>query len=359
VTKVDETTVLLELSAPYAPLPVALGNRYMRVIKAGTTDFTDPVGTGPYMYEAHTPGQSFTATRNDDYWGTPAPYERIESQNVPDPSSRVEALMASEVDAVETISYAQIPTVEQSDAHELVLLDDQNIPAVDLDLTVEPFNDPRVVEAIKLALDRDQLIETVFNGYGNVGYDTPVPASDPRFPQDLAAPERDLERARDLLAEAGFPDGFETEFFVSEVGPSMREFGAAISQQLSEVGIDFTINQWPEATFWDNVWLSKSTSTPLYIRRHPDEILTYLATCEGPWNGTHWCNEEFDAAVEGARAELDAEAQKEFYATAITLSSQEDGHLIPVTAPLVAATADNAPLGTSVISLIDFAPDTE
>jgi peptide/nickel transport system substrate-binding protein len=354
VEAVDESTVRLTLSSPYAFIPVALGNRYMRVIKAGADNFDEPVGTGPYVFEAHTPGQSLSVVRNEDYWGETAQFARIDSENIPEASSRVAALMAGNADAVESIDYSQVPTVEDSDDHQLVVLENTYIPAVDLDLSVEPFDDPRVVKAIKLSLDREQLIETVFQGQGSVGYDTPVASSDPRFASDMPEPARDLEEARRLLAEAGYPDGFSHEFFVSPVGPSMLEFGVAVSEQLADAGIDFKVRQWPEATFWDNVWLSKSTSTPIYIRRHPDEILTYLATCEGPWNGTSWCDEDFDAAVEGARSILDEDAQNEEYAAAQRLHSEGGGHLMPAFTHLVAGASQDAPIGTSPISLIDF-----
>lgn len=354
VVAVDKSTVRLALSAPYAFIPVALGNRYMRVIKQGATDFTRPVGTGPFVFKAHSPGQSFSVTRNANYWAGAPKVDGINSSNIPDDSARLQALLAGNVHVVEGIQYSQVPSIKSSSSHTLVVLQNAYIPTVEVDLTAGPFKDPRVVTALKLAIDRKQLVDIVFQGLGSVGYDTPIPSNDFFFDESLPQPTRDVERAKFLLRQAGYPT-LEQEFVVSPIAASMVDFGVAVQQQLQEAGMRIQLRQWPASTYWDDVWLKASMNAPIYIRRHPDEIMTYLATSKGPWNGTHWANSDFDSAIKNARGTLDRTQQKSFYATAQELESKQDGHIMPVFSHLVAARANSAAgVDTNFISLLDF-----
>jgi peptide/nickel transport system substrate-binding protein len=329
VKAVDKSTVQLSLSSPYGFIPQYLGNPFMRVIKKDTTDFTNPVGTGPFVFKSWQPGQSFEATANRNYWGG-APKVDISIIGIPDDSARLAALMADDVDVLERLVHTQISTIQKDARFDLYVLKDTTLAVVDMDLKVAPFNDPRVVAALKAAVDREQIVRTAYYGQASIGYDHVIPSSDPMFDTSQPKPVRDVAKAKSLLSQAGHSSGLDLEFIVSPLPNSqLPEVAAALQQQWKEAGINVKLTQWPAATFYDNVWLKK----PFYIyplsRRLPDTTLGYTSITNGRWNATHYSNPEVDKAIEGARATANIDEQKRFYAKAQQLLAAGDGRVIP------------------------------
>jgi len=354
----DDFTVRFDLERPFVFFPNPLGTRNSRIFKDGYTseDFgTNPIGTGPFTFQSFVPGESFSAVRFENYWQEGKPFlDEIQLKNIPEAASKLEALLTGDVDLIDNIEYASSRALEGTD-YEPLALTDAAWHAMICDTRVEPFTDPRVIEAMKLALDRQQVVDVVYAGFASIAADSTIPVSDPNFPRDLQPRQRDLEAARALLAEAGFVDGLEIPHpLISVFGFGTNNLAAVLKEQLAEAGITISLQE-GGPTFWDTVWQKEPFYIPDYNRRHPSEVFPLISVTDaGQWM-THWSDSEFDAAVQAAAETTDFEVQKENYAEAIRLQSANDGIIVPAYAPRLHAKAKRLQgVAPNFVSFFDF-----
>lgn len=336
----DDRTVRFALDKKYVFFPNAMATQFARIYRAGTTDFAKPVGTGPFVFESFTPGQSFAATRFDKYWGDAPKVERVDVINYADEATRLSALINGDVDVLFDLATASAPEV--SAAKGLTIIEDKDAQwiAVALDTTVAPFNNPDVVRAIKMAVDRDRVIKVGLGGYGNLGYDEPIAAVDFFF-ADLPQPKYDPDAAKDLLVKAGHGNGLKLPTLEVFDLPLITNVALIVQQQLKAVGIQFDIKRVSQATYYDTSWLKSPFYSNTYARRNADEILELCFTSDGDWNMSKRKDPEIDAAIEAAAKTTDIEKQKKHYAVAAKLIAERDSTVIPVQASRLTAVAAN------------------
>lgn len=358
ITADGDMTVRFDLERPFVFFPNPLGTRNSRIFKNGYTneDFaTNPVGTGPFKYQSFVPGESFSANRFENYWQDGKPLlDEIQLKNIPEAASKLEALLTGDVDLIDNIEFASSRALEGTDFEPLAL-QDAAWHAMICDTRVEPFTDPRVIEAMKLALDRQQVVDVVYAGFASIAADSTIPVSDPNFPADLQPRGRDLDAARALLAEAGYADGLEiTHPLISVFGFGTSNLAAVLKEQLAEAGITISLQE-GGPTFWDTVWQKEPFYIPDYNRRHPSEVFPLISiTDAGQWM-THWSDPDFDAAVQAAAQTTDFEVQKENYGEAIRLQSAHDGIVLPAYAPRLHAKAKRLQgVVPNFVSFFDF-----
>jgi peptide/nickel transport system substrate-binding protein len=357
ITALDDKTVQFVLESPFVFFPNPLGTRNARIFKAGATAetlATSPNGTGPFRFEAFSPGESFSASKFENYWQEGKPYlDRIEIKNIPEAASKLEALLTGDVHLIDNIEYASSRVLQGE--FEAMPLSDGAWHGVICDVRVEPFSDPRVITAMKMALDRQQVVDIVYAGFATVAADSTIPLSDPYFPSDLLPRERDLEGAKALLAEAGYPDGLEIPHpLLTVFGFGTNNLAAVLKEQWAEAGITISIQE-AGPTFWDTVWMKEPFYIPDFNRRHPAEIFPLVSVTDaGQWM-THWSDEEFDAAVASAAQSTDFAVQQEHYGRAIRLQSEHDGIILPAYAPRLHAKAANLQgVWPNFVSFFDF-----
>ncbi len=197
----------------------------------------NPIGTGPYTLEEWVKGERVVLQRYPDFWGETPAIQSLVFRAVPDASTRVAELLAGSADIITGVSSELAPTVESSEkAHVSKVRSGRNAYVV-LDQRQPPFDDVRVRQAMNYAVNVDEIIEFVMGGlaYRSAG---PLASANFGFDPDLAPYPYDPERARELLAEAGYPNGFEIDF---SYGPGRwvkdGEVAEAIAAQLATVGI--------------------------------------------------------------------------------------------------------------------------
>jgi peptide/nickel transport system substrate-binding protein len=327
IRAVGDKTVRFTLDKKYVFFPNAMATRFARIYKAGTKDFAQPVGTGPFAYESFKPGQSFAASRYDKYWGGAPGANRVEVINYAQESTRLSAFIDGDVDVMLELATSSVPDVVAKKG--LTILEEKNaqwIPLA-LDTTVAPFNNPDVVRAIKLAVDRERVIKIGLGGYGTLGYDEPIPAEDPLF-GGLPQPKFDPGAARDLLARAGHGKGLTLPALTVLDLPAVISMTLVLQQQLKDVGIQFDIKRESQATYWDDSWLKKPFYSNTYQRRSPDEILKLCFSSNGDWNMSKKKDPEIDAAINAAANTTDVEVQKKQYAIAQRLIAEHDSTVI-------------------------------
>jgi peptide/nickel transport system substrate-binding protein len=205
--------------------------------EAVARDRVPGVGTGPYRLERWTPGKEFELTRNANYWGAPAPFESARFAIVPDDAERVARVERGEADVADNVPLEAFERLERRPDLRLVVGTGHRVLFLALRADRKPFADPRVREAVELALDRRELVDRVLLGRARPAFQLLPPTVVGHDPA-LAPTATDRERARRLLAEAGYPEGFPLRLD----GPNNRYVRdaailAELARQLGSVGI--------------------------------------------------------------------------------------------------------------------------
>ncbi len=245
VEVVDDYTVRISTAQPFAPLLTHLAHPATAILneKAVTEGGEDygqnPVGTGPFKFVSWTTGDNIVLERFDDYWGTDALVKQVTFRAIPDNSVRTIQLETGELDIAYDIQPSDVARVEADP--NLVLQRDANLSTtyVGFNLDKEPFDDVRVRQAINYAIDMEAVVNTVYAGVG-------APAKGPLGPnvfgsnQDLVGYGQDVEKAKELLAEAGFADGFSATLWTNE-NQQRIDIATIVQEQLDAVGIEITV----------------------------------------------------------------------------------------------------------------------
>ncbi|MCK4976309.1 MAG: hypothetical protein KAS36_05225, partial [Anaerolineales bacterium] len=179
----------------------------------------------------------------------------------------------------------------------------------------EPGDDPKVIEAFKLATDRDAIFALVTQGYGAVGRDSPIgPLYSAYYTEDTPIPARDVEAARQLLAEAGYPDGLTLDLHTPDTG-NRPDLAVVLKEQWAKAGIDVNVLVEPESVYYgDDGWLEVDLGiTGWGSRPYPQFYLDVMLVCDAKWNESHFCDEEFDELAKIAGTTLDEDERVEAY----------------------------------------------
>lgn len=290
---------------------------YNSIIVPADFDLAKPVGTGPFMLESFTAAQSTVLRRNPHYWGDDGPYlDEVTLLNFNDTDALINALLSNQVDAV-----AQIPPalVEVLEADERInILDSETGAYLPFTMRVdrEPFDDARVREAFRLAVDREGMVEQVLSGRGTVGNDM-YAVFDAAYPADLPQRTQDIAAARQLLAEAGYPDGVDVELVTAPIQSGVVEAAQVFAEQVAEAGIRVKINRMDLTAYWTDYLNYDFSQTFWYTRSFLPQTLAGMLP-DAPFNETGWDDPEFIALIEEARAETDDARRDE-----LTRSAQE------------------------------------
>jgi peptide/nickel transport system substrate-binding protein len=326
IEKVDEYTVKLHLSAAQIAVPEHLYHYPAQIMNHRTFegDFVKtPVGTGPFTLEEFTPGERVVlkARKDPPYWrngddGEPLPYlDEIVYIDMGDESSaHVTAFQGEQVDVI------SIPRVE----HYLALRDDptaQIVPVKTAQTRVlrmrvdkEPWTDNRVRMALKLCQDRTKILEGAYYGEGVEGSDCHVSPIHPAY-AEVPIPAYDPEKAKALLAEAGYENGLTVELNVGEGWGDTVTYAQILQQDAAPAGFDIEIQTMPVSAYWD-IWTECDLGITAWTHRSLGTMvlgLAYVCDEEGkpvPWNETRWCDEEFTKQLDKARATLDVEERR-------------------------------------------------
>jgi peptide/nickel transport system substrate-binding protein len=160
--------------------------------------------------------------------------------------------------------------------------------------------------------------------------DIPLPPDDPFFPPDLGVREQDPEKAKSLLASAGYPDGLDVELFTSQVYSAMPNLAEAFAQSAKAAGVRAKVKQWPPATYWDEVWLKKPLYTSYWQLRYPPDDLWFMYGTEAFSNETRRGYKEIDDLYTKALATADADEQKKYVQEGHLIAADKMGHILPV-----------------------------
>ena len=325
----DATTVVITLSTPFADMPLQLMDYRLRMIPEGSGDdiAATGIGTGPFKVEKFDAQGTTILVANMDYYEGPPGVERMEVIGIADGQARLQALLGGQIDMERGITAQQRVMLDSSDKFNIQAIPTGNWRGLVFRTDVEPFSDVRVRQAVRLAADRQGLVDLVVGGGGIVACDTPVEPND-QYRADIDCPQ-DIEKAQALLAEAGFEDGIDVEVHVATLEPTWPILAEAYQQQAAKAGIRVSINQVPSDGFWSEVWMKKDVSATRWNERPADQALHEIYLSTAKWNESYFKDESFDALLADARRELDFDKRKALYVQAQEYLWENAGTLIP------------------------------
>lgn len=208
-------------------------------------------GTGQFVMETWNHGESLVATKNEDYWQDDYPkVDQLTFKPIPEDGSRIAMLKTGEADFIFPIPVNDVDDLKDEDGIEVETKESTYVNYATINTSKEPFDDEKVRKAMNYAINKDDFIKVVKNGYATAS-DSPLPSSNV-FYEEQEAYDYDIDKAKELMAEAGYEDGFSTEIWGSD--SSKDKLGMQfIQQQLEQIDIDVDIKQMERGTLDDEI----------------------------------------------------------------------------------------------------------
>lgn len=322
----DERTLRLHLTEPFVIMDTLLANYTLGIIPRDF-DLASPVGTGPYTADVFVPGQRSRFLKNADYWGQQSAYDELVIINFADDAAKVNALLASQVHTIDNLPAYLAGAIEEQGARTLVSETGSWTPFT-MRVDVEPFSDVRVRQAMRLIVDRQEMIDQALNGFGRLGNDLYAPFDPDYLGDDLPQRTQDIEQAQFLLKQAGHED-LQVELVTSSgIGTGAVESANLFAQQARRAGVQVRINLTDSNIFYGEQYLSWVFAQDFWDTRPylPQVAASGLPTA--PYNETHWNHEGFQDLVYAARQETDEARRRTLLQDAQQIEYDEGGFII-------------------------------
>lgn len=332
VRKVDDFTVQVPLVIPIAEFPSVTCLQNLYVVQNGATNFTEPVGTGPFVYKSFTPGNRSVFTANPNYWEHGKPYvdELIIDSSFAEPNPIANSLLSGQIDVMPAISPALAKANAESGRIYLGNVRGPGWCAPMARVDIPPFNDPRVIQAFKLFPDRDLIVDAVFDGYATPGNDAPG-STLKNWVSDIKA-EHDPEKAKALLKEAG-QENLAITLATSPIAPGMVEMATVYAQQAKSAGVNMSVKQYDPAAYYApseylkrdlgmEIWTVGINSLPIFYMQ-----MLYPGA---PYDETHWVEShpQDTKILKEALGEVDEAKAEEKWRAVQELQIKEGGQIL-------------------------------
>ena len=333
VEVIDDYTVHFKTEYPFAALPAHLAHPGGVMIskdqieedyaamedgeEAGTVISANPQGTGPFKYEEWKPGQQVRLVNNEDYWGEPALLDSVTFKVVTEDLTRVAELETGASQIANSLSPSDVAQIENSDHLSVQSQDSLALSYLGFNMDKEPFDDERVRQAIAKAINKEEILSGIYDDVGIPAH-TPIAPSVFGYSEDVEDHEYNLEEAKELLAEAGYENGFSTTIWTNDDRQRI-DTATTIQAQLKEIGINAEVRTVEWGTMLEQTanrehdmfvfgWttVTGDADNGLYPLFHSDNL-------GEPGNRTFTEDEELDDLLDQARQESDPDERLELY----------------------------------------------
>ncbi len=343
VNVIDEFTVEFVTEFPFAPLPAHLAHSGGGIISpdAIEEDYAamengeqpgdyindNPHGTGMFKFQEWDSGNEAVLEKNKDYWGDVPNVDTVTFKVTPEDLTRVGELEKGQADIIYPVSPSDMSRIENTDGVDMYVQDSLSLEYIGFNIQKEPFDDKKVRQAISMAVDKEAIVEGVMDGAATEAVG-PIGENVFGFSDEVDGLEYDPKQAKDLLAEAGYEDGFSTTLWTND-DRERQDIAEVVQQQLKEIGIEVEIEVLEWGAYLDSTAegehdmfiLGWSTVTGdadygMYPLFHSDNH-------GDPGNRSFLENEEIDEVLEEARRAEDEEERKDLYKEAMELLVEE------------------------------------
>lgn len=339
--KVNDYEVRAVLKSPNADLPIALGTFHFKIVQDGTTDFSTAIGTGPYQVKEFAPGVRTIGARFENYWGEGGYLDELEHYAIGDSTSRLNAFLAGDVDAMVNLPPKAISQVEAADGKDVWALKSGTYINIAPRLDMSISENAHLHRAMQFLQDRQRLLKGVYKGQASLGNDQPINAAYFDHCPDIPQRELDPERAKFHFEKSGI-GSTSIPVVCAEVAPGAVEQCLFMQREGKKIGMNFDVKKVTTDGYWGAVWLKEPIAVANWNMRPTANIMMTLAFQSGAkWNETRWKNENFDQTLETVRGVTDADKRKQMYCDLQTMIHEENGMSIPIHRNYVDAAASH------------------
>tara|TARA_R110002124_G_scaffold142221_1_gene307040 strand:+ start:682 stop:2160 length:1479 start_codon:yes stop_codon:yes gene_type:complete len=358
VNVIDPMTIEVKLSEPNGDMlfNLAWGDAVIVAPESIDNIKQQPVGTGAFKFDSWAQGDKIELSRNRDYWGTPAQLEKATFKFISDPTAAFAAVMAEDVDVFASFPAPEnMPQFEADPRFQVIVGSTEGETILSTNNKLPPFDNVKVREALAHAIDRQAIIDGAMFGLGTpIG--THFAPHNPAYVDLTGMSAYDPEKAKALLAEAGFPDGFETTLHLPP--PSYaRRGGEIIASQLAEVGIKAEISNVEWAQWLETVFKGKNFGLTIISHTEPMDIGIYA----NPDYYFQYDNPDFQALITKLNRTTDPDKRAELLGNAQRMISEDyvNGYLFQLPLPTVAKAGitglwENAPTQATDLTAVHW-----
>jgi len=324
IDTVQDNNAYLIYDLPYVMIPS------MQAVMEKGDGFADaPVGSGPFKFVSKIAGQEIVMARNENYWGNVAKIDTLILKPIADPSARLAALQSGEVDWAEVVPVESITSLENQ-GYQIKLNDYPHAWLYIMNTESGPFADARVRQAFSMSIDREGLCRDMLLDVGTPLAQLMYPGSP--WHADVDEYDYDVEGAKALLAEAGYPDGF-TTIFVCPTSGSGNMFPQMMNEYIqkcaAQVGIDIKLDMSESERVWDvmkvgfkDEYAEVGALNTSFYTMFPNVFQKFAGT-GGSFNTGNYSNPEYDACIEKAYAATDPEESTGYFIQAEEIFAEE------------------------------------
>jgi peptide/nickel transport system substrate-binding protein len=345
-------SITVKMAGGNADLPWLMTDYHLAVCPAnedGSIDWRSGDGCGPYRLVNAEMGVNYELERHEDWHLDGAYFDSVTITVLNDPNARQTALVTGDVDAVTQIEL-KTKSLLQRDPN--IAIDEVPSAATvthPMFCDVAPFDDVNVRNALKLSMDRQEIIDKIFFGTASLGNDFHHSPAMPYWPDDIPQREYDPEKAKSLLKKAG-AEGLEVTLHTADsVVSGAVDMAVLYSEQAKQAGITINVKREPNDGYYSDVWLKDPWCMVQWGARPTPDVMYSLAYKEdAAWNESHWENDRFNELLVKAKAELDDAKRAEMYREMALLARNDGGTVIPIFTNFVYARRKNVQHGENL-----------
>ena len=327
IKTLDKYTLRVPMSRPYSSFVGQLSGGQDFVVPVGF-DPKAPIGTGPFKFKSFTPGVQSVFVRNDNYWKSSLPYlDELTIIEFSNPTSQINALISGELDAIGNIPPTAAKQLTQ--AANIQVLDSKTAAYNPFTMRVDqpPFNDVRVRQAMRLLVDRQEMIDVAYDGYAVVGNDV-FGVADPDYDTSLVR-HQDVDQAKSLLRSAGQSD-LTVNLVTSTIANGVVESATVFAQQAKQAGVTVNVTNLPTTAFFGPAYLQRPFSQDIWF---PSLYLVLVAEetlgSAAPFNETHFDDPTYNSLYSEANSTVDPTKQREIIHEMMKIDFDRGGLIIP------------------------------
>jgi peptide/nickel transport system substrate-binding protein len=333
IRAVDKLTVEFPCSGPFSTFldTVAEYNTFA-IVPVGYNP-KNPVGTGPFKLKSFTPGTQSTFTRNPDYYITGLPYvDSLVISDYSDETSQLNAIQGGQADVVNQLSAASLATLHGSPVKVLISQGGAWTPFT-MRVDQAPFNDVRVRQAMRLIVDRQQMLEQLFAGHGTVGNDL-FAIWDADYDHSIPQRTQDIDQAKALLKQAGHAN-LNLTLITADLAQGVVGAAQLFAQQASAAGVTVQISQKTVTDFYGPSYLKWTFAQDFWDYNPYWPQVAFALAPASLYNETHWRNPQYVKLYAEGLATVDVTKRKEIAAEMQMLAYDQSGYIIPYFPPVI------------------------
>lgn len=337
----DGDRVVVTLDGSNADFPFLIADYHIAILPAvdGKIDPTSDIGCGPYKLESFDPGVRVDVSRNKDYWKSDrAHFDAIEMLSVVDPTARTNALLSNEVDLIDRVDLKTAPLLDTKPEIYVDSVGGSQHYTFPMLTKFEPFGNVDVRMALKLSVDREEMVRKILNRYGSIGNDHPIGQSVPFYAEGLPQRTYDPDKAKWHLNKAGYSSLKVSLSAADAAFTGAVDAAVLYRESAAKAGIEIDVVREANDGYWSNVWTQKPWCA-CYWQGLPtvDGMLSLGYVPTAAWNDTGWDNPRFVELVGLGRAELDPANRAAIYYEAQELIANDGATVVPMYANYVSA----------------------